>query len=649
MATGARAGGDPTGGDGAGPADVRPAGGAELPGDAPGGAVLLDERTDPPDAGGEDPAPTGPPVSVWQRGLARFGYVAPDRSPLRDRLVPPMPDGPDRQPSGAPSPVLERLRIGIPPALWLWLCRWAGWLGPIAVAVFAGVLRFVHLGSPNAVVFDETYYAKDAWSLLHLGYEASWPEDANKSIMASPQSIPLNSLQASYIVHPPVGKWIIGLGEWVFGLHPFGWRFSVALLGTLSVLMIARIARRLLRSTLLGCVAGLLLSVDGLHFVMSRSSLLDLVVMFWVLAAFGFLLIDRDRTRARIADALGATADHPDAAPDAALAARLKLGWRPYRLLAGVSLGLACGTKWSGVYVVAFFGVMVFLWDAGARRLAGARHPLLVALRRDGLPAALSLVGVALLVYVASWTGWFASSSEPGKGGYFRDWAAHRAGLSSEYVSLPLLGKHKLPFQVDMTWVPDMFRSLWHYHSEVYGFHTHLVTPHIYQSNPWSWLVLGRPVSFFYESPKQGEAGCHVATCSREVLGIGTPLLWWIGIAALVYCLYRWALRRDWRAGAVLCGLAAGYLPWFAWQERTIFLFYAVVFVPFLVLAVTMMIGALIGPPGVSGDRRTVGSVVAGVLVLAIVWNFLYFFPIYTGETIPFTSWQHRMWFNSWI
>lgn len=642
-ATGAPADGDPTGSGGAGAAGAFPAGGHQA---SPGGAVLTSERVEPRSGAGEEPGPgTG---SVWRRGLARYGYFGPDRSPLRHRLVPPMPDGPGGAGTGAPSPVLARLEIGFPPRLWAWLCRWSGWLGPIAVALFAGVLRFHNLGSPNAVIFDETYYAKDAWSLLHQGYESSWPEDANREIIASPQTIPLSS-QAAFIVHPPIGKWTIAIGEWLFGLHPFGWRFSVAVLGTLSVLMIARIARRLLRSTLLGCVAGLLLAVDGLHFVMSRTSLLDLVVMFWALAGFGFLLVDRDRTRARIADALGATADSPDAQPDAALAARLNLGWRPFRLLAGVSLGLSAATKWSGLYVVLAFLVMTLLWDASSRRLAGARHPYAVTLYRDGLFAFLSLFVVALVVYVSSWAGWFASSPKPGQGGYYRDWAVHRQGLSAQYFTLPLIGRHRMPFQVDMTWVPDMFRSLWHYHSDTYNFHKNLHSPHIYQSNPWSWLVLGRPVSFFYESPKQGVDGCTAGECAREVLGIGTPLLWWAGVVALVYCLYRWALRRDWRAGAVLCGLAAGYLPWFQYQQRTIFLFYAVIFVPFLVLAVTMMIGAMIGTARASRERRMVGGVAAGLLVLAIVWNFLYFFPLYTGQTIPMDAWRARMWFNAWI
>ena len=99
---------------------------------------------------------------------------------------------------------------------------------------------------------------------------------------------------------------MISLGEQLFGMTPFGWRFVVAVTGTLAVLMVARIGRRLFRSTLLGCIAGLLLAVDGMAFVHSRTALLDPLLMFWALAAFGALLIDRDRTRGRLSDRLQA-------------------------------------------------------------------------------------------------------------------------------------------------------------------------------------------------------------------------------------------------------------------------------------------------------------------------------------------------------
>ncbi|MBB1242396.1 phospholipid carrier-dependent glycosyltransferase [Streptomyces durbertensis] len=556
----------------------------------------------------------------WQARLRRYGYTPPPHASVRGRLVPPQPK-PGRTPWSA---------LGIEP-------RWRGWGGPLLVALFAGLLRFWQLGTPHAVIFDETYYAKDAWSLLQFGYEAQWGDNANDLILADNPTVPLSE-DPSYVVHPPMGKWVIAIGLRLFGLEPFGWRFMVALLGTLSVLMLCRIGRRLFRSTALGCLAGGLLAVDGLHLVMSRTALLDLVLMFFVLAAFGALLVDRDRSRARLAAAL------PEDRPDPLIAATAKLGLRPWRLLAGVCLGLAVGTKWSGLYVLAAFGLLTVLWDVSARRTAGARRPYRAVLRRDAVPAFLSLVPVALVVYLASWTGWFAT-----RGGYFRGWADNRRGLSPDEVTLPLLGRISLP-QFDMTWVPAPLRSLWHYESEVYSFHRQLTSEHRYESNPWSWLVAGRPVSYHYNSRELGAEGCmEPSGCAREVLALGTPMLWWVGVAALVYALYRWVLRRDWRAGAILCGLAAGYLPWFLYQERTIFYFYAVVFVPFICLAVAMLLGAMAGPPGATEARRVVGLVVGGALVLLIVWNLVYFWPLYTAGELSVDEWRARMWFDTWI
>ncbi|TNM59263.1 phospholipid carrier-dependent glycosyltransferase, partial [Streptomyces sp. NP160] len=155
---------------------------------------------------------------------------------------------------------------------------------------------------------------------------------------------------------PSVGKWMIAIGEQLFGVQSsFGWRFSSALFGTLCVLLVARATRRLLGSTLLGTTAGLLLAVDGLSLVMSRTGILDVFLAFWVLVAFSLLLLDRDWMRRRLAAAVVSGAGWP------------RLWWRPWRLAAVVALALSCGVKWSGLYFTAAFLVMSVLWDVAAR------------------------------------------------------------------------------------------------------------------------------------------------------------------------------------------------------------------------------------------------------------------------------------------
>jgi dolichyl-phosphate-mannose-protein mannosyltransferase len=530
---------------------------------------------------------------------------------------------PEDQPRPARSQQLERLRfrlLGLRATDRLW-----GWLGPVVIAALGGFLRFWHLGRPHQLIFDETYYVKQGYTIWQYGIERSnMPNLKTPDDLFTRGTPDVFTTYGDSVVHPPVGKWMIGFGESLFGIgNSYGWRFSSAVVGTLAILMIGRIGRRLFGSTLLGCVAALLLAVDGEEFVHSRTGLLDIFVMFWALAAFGLILIDRDRARAKLAAKVVAGNAQSGATRPAGFGPGL--GLRPYRLLAGVCLGLCCGTKWSGVYFLAVFALMSLLWDLGARRAVGIRDWVRAGILRDGITGFLSTVPVAFVVYLASWAGWFHSTN-----GYDRQWGAQHPSKEFGFV-------------------PDSVRSLWHYHQWMYQFHTHLDSFHVYRANPWSWLIQGRPTSFFYESPRQGQDGCTVAQCSKAITSLGTPTIWWGATLALLVLFFMWALRRDWRAGAVLAGLLAGYVPWFQYEHRTIFTFYSVAFVPWVVLAVTYVLGLVLGPPVASYARRLwAGTAVGAYLVLTVVLFFFYW-PIYTAQVIPYADWLRRMWFPSWI
>lgn len=471
-----------------------------------------------------------------------------------------------------------------------------GWLAPFGVALVAFLLRFHRLGVPKDVAFDEVYYSCDAQSLLRFGYEHSHGDNCA-----------FDDKAGSFIAHPPLGKWMIALGEKAFGYpDAVGWRISACVIGALSVLLLCRIGRRLFRSTLLGCLAGLLLSLDGLHFVLSRVAMLDIFLMFWVLAAFGCLVIDRDVGRARLAARVAAspTGFGP------------KLGFRPWRLAAGVCLGAATAVKWSGITYLVAFALLVLAWEVGARRTAGIRSPFVAALAREALSLFVLLFVVAGMVYVASWTGWFVTD-----GGWRRScvdpapWAnPSRCGLVRGWIE---------------------------YHLEILRFHENLASPHPYESGPWTWLLLGKPVSYFYATPSEG--------MSQEILGIGTPAIWWASLFALPVTFWRWISTRDWRAAAILVGFAAGYLVWFRYPDRTMFLFYAIPAVPFMCLALAYVCGIVLGPDDAPRRRRLGGAMAVGSYVGLVVLNFVYLYPILTAQVIPYADWRDRMWLNSWI
>ena len=512
-----------------------------------------------------------------------------------------------------------RLRLlGHAPTDRLW-----GWLGPGLIALVGGVLRFWNLDRPKALVFDETYYVKQAYSLLHYGVEMRVLDSLKKpddAFVGGSQNI-FSTTDGDMVVHPPAGKWLIAAGEWLLGSGSgWGWRFSVALVGTLSILVVGRVARRLFGSTALGCVAAFLLAFEGSHFVMSRTGILDIIVSFWALCGFAALLVDRDRSREVLAEKVGALprGTWPEGMGP-------WLGWRPWRWVAGLSLGLATSTKWSGLFFLAAFGIMSVWWDMGARRTVGVRRWGRGAILKDGPYAALAMVGTTVVVYVLSWTGWFLTSN-----GYHRQWNTFHPGEGPQ-------------------WLPAVLRNWWKYHQDAYQFNTTLHTAHPYQSNPWSWMLQTRPTSFYYESPTRGVAGCTVDQCSQAINPIGTISVWWLGILALLVVLWWWLVRRDWRAGAIAAGFIGGYLPWFHYQDRTIYTFYAVAFEPWVVLAVVFLIGLWVGRREDDPERwRWRWFVVGGYLALTLAL-FAFFHPVYVADTLPYEHWRWRMWFTSWI
>ena len=583
--------------------------------------------------------PTGPRLgSDTRAGDTRAGDTAPTDSavatPARTRAVRGWFDGLRRNLAAPRHDVTGKSTAQIEASLLLRLVspmtgsRLWGWLGPLLVTALAAVLRLVYLDRPARLVFDETYYVKQAYSLLTLGYEGRWNEEPNDHFIAGDFS-DLNT-EADYAVHPAVGKWMIALGMRLLGAdNPVGWRISAAVAGILSVLMLARIARRLFSSTLLGSVAGLLLAVDGVHLVMSRISILDIFLQFWVLAGFGAVLLDREQYRRRLAHR---------AALDLAAHGRLpdpwgpKVGMRWWLVVAGVCLGLACGVKWSGIYAVAVFGVLVVAWTITARRAVGVRFWVGAGALRDGIPAFLALVPVAAMTYVLTWIPWWRNPNS-----YNRQWASE----------VNAVAEHP-----GRTWMPDWLNSWWEYHLKMWDFHNNLDSEHTYAAHPAGWIIQWRPTSFAWRAVEKvdgAQALCGADRCAGAITSVGNAVIWWGAALALLLVLWAAIARRDWRGWAILSGYVALYLPWFAYAHRTIFTFYSVTFAPFVVLSLTYALGELIGPREVPLRERRPGIWTACAVVVAALLMSAFYWPIWTNQWVPYWFWRLHMLLPSWV
>ena len=403
----------------------------------------------------------------------------------------------------------------------------------LALTFIAFLIRVFHLDTPKGLVFDEIYYVDGARDYLKYGVEVT---------KGAPE----------FVVHPPVGKWLIAAGIKVFGDHEFGWRIAAAIAGTLTIYLTAKIAQRIFHENKWANLAALLMVLDGLNLVMSRTALLDIFLTIFVLLSVNAWLKGKYINFA-------------------------------------IYLGLALGCKWSALYFIFAFLVLELVINRN-----------LIRVIKVGL--------TSLVIYFLTWFGWFASS----------------LGWDRNSRSNPI-------------------SSLIYYHKEMLGFHTGLTEKHSYQANPWSWIVMARPTSFFYQSPKS----CNSKSCAQEVLAIGTPILWWLGAIALVFLLginlHNFAMREFDLAPLIpFIGIIAGYLPWFFFQKRTVFTFYAIVFEPFLILSIV-----LLAKLAYEYDERLKSLIVFVVIAIAI--NFIYFLPIFTGQITTYDAWYARMWWSSWI
>jgi len=434
-----------------------------------------------------------------------------------------------------------------------------------AVAFFlvvgvAAALRLYSLGSPEALVFDEVYYAQDACWYLGWGEQVCGVAG-----------------EASF-VHPPLGKWLIALGILVFGYEPFGWRIMPALAGIATVGLTYALARRLTGSTLAAVVAGGILALDPLSIVQSRVGMLDILATCAGVAAVLFAVFDRDAM----------TRQHTQ--PDRVM--------RPWLIAAGLAGGAAAACKWSGVLALGVVILLVLAWELSASRRAG--HTTGEAIRSAAPVIIIWLVALPALVYAASYAGrlegdllawpWQRDSWIRQLGGRQLQMLQFHTGLDETHRAASpawswLLGKRAVVYFFDgdagryreilafanpVIWVPAAIsaaaagilairrRALW-------GAEAVIAAAAAAMYLPWLVLTIGRPFVFLHYivptipflAVAMGWAVSHLPPVSGRSLGGAMAA---VAVAVVLFwspLIYAWPLEYDaWRTRIVFtdCG-----------------------------------------------------------------------------------------------
>ena len=416
----------------------------------------------------------------------------------------------------------------------------------------------------NSMYFDEIYHGRTAYELLHGLPVYEW-------------------------THPPLGKELMALGVAAFGMTPFGWRFSGTLVGVLMLPAIFLLARVLFKRPWAALLSALLFALDEMHLAQTRIATIDSYAVLFILLMTACmvrymqmsLLTDGNRTL-------------------------VPLG------LSGLFMGLACASKWTGIYGGVGLAVL-FFWTV-ARRVCEVRRAqrdlprkeaeALRALLTRRLAVTLGccvvfFIVVPFVIYVLSYIPHFSAAG----------------GLTP------------------MRFLKEQER--------MFKYHADLTSPHSYESRWFDWLLGFRPV-WYYGDHNAPEGLASSIQC------FGNIAIWWPSLLALVALAATWLRRVLGRKEAgdpvpaiLLIGYLAQLVPWM-FIERSTFLYH---YFPSLAFAILALVYWLVRLHDRFGKRA--GVLIAVYALVALVVFALYY-PFATGETMTRTyadalNWMRRL------
>jgi len=409
----------------------------------------------------------------------------------------------------------------------------------------------------NSMYFDEQYHARTAFEYLQ-------------------------GVEPTETTHPPLGKAIIAMGIAVFGMTPFGWRFSGVMLGILMLPIIYLFAKRVFRRTDVAFFACVLFAFDFMHFVQTRIATIDVHGVFFIMLMFLFMerYFSRDFSRASTRELLTPL------------------------LLSGVCFGLGAACKWIAVYGGAGLAV-IFMWSivsayrsylaALARTRTAKKNPLPKQQREadkkyvEAFPKRLGLVVCwSILSFVI----------------------IPAAIYTLSYAPIMALGgsEHGLSYAINNQ------KSMFDYHSM-------LKSTHPFSSAWWEWPVMLKPVWYFQ--------GLYVPQGKvSSIVAMGNPAVWWPGIMCMVAAIALAIRKRDRAMAVVLIAMASQYLPWIVSPRKLVFIYHFFATVPFMVLCIAYVYASI--PTSFSRIGRWCMYAYTAIVIAL----FAAFYPVLSGMLV---------------
>lgn len=353
----------------------------------------------------------------------------------------------------------------------------------------------------NSMYFDEVYHARTAYEFLH-------------------------HLKVYETTHPPLGKDFIALGIKLFGMTPFGWRFSGTLCGVLMLPIFYLLAKKLFSRTLWATFATILFSLDFMHFEQTRIATVDSYTVFFILLMYlaMFCYYNMNFFDTKFTKTL-----------------------KPL-ILCAIFSGFACASKWQGFYAMAGLAVLFF---------------------------AVIFMRYKEFLYAKKY-------NDENIKNKFASLSSASINLSIAFIFLITLPIYFLSYFFYLR-TPGVngFIDVLKNQNYMFSYHAYLDATHPFSSKWWQWVLNLRPILFYNHS--------YSANVRAGISCFANPVICYGGLIGFFYCLSKISRKFDKTIFFLLVGYLAQILPW-VFITRLTFEYHYFPSIPFLILMFTYFI-----------------------------------------------------------
>ncbi len=434
--------------------------------------------------------------------------------------------------------------------------------------------------------------------------------------------------------HPPLSQYLIAISIWIGSHLPFGqevtndltgstlapwtYRWLNALTGSFIPVVVGAIAYQLTRRSSYALISSLLIAADGLFLVESRYALNNIYLVIFGLLGHLCLFI--------------------------ALNSRKKKRWL-WLIISGILCGCSVSIKWNGLgFILGMF--LVFL--------------------------------VAVTVELVNF---FEIRKNPITTNNLARWRSPLSKLPQFGLAKTLITLGLIPgLCYSLIWIPHLILNpqfdFVEMQGQIMGYHQSIEDGkdvHPYCSEWYSWLLMLRPIVYFYKNAlEEPEPPLPAITAGSDrvifdIHAMGNPFLWWFSTLAIfllllilisrLWIFFKYELSRRkkysilpqfpphpemWLLVYLVMNWTANFLPW-AKVSRCLFLYHYMSSYVFAILALAWWLDRWFR------SSKTHLKILGISTIFLILLAFNFWLPVYLGLPLSPLGWKIRMWFSSWV